>query len=601
MSFSQEDIRFIRSRVEETLGRPVPENVTVKEGEGLTVTSGPEGAVIAAESRAALARGLTHLARAAAEGRKEVRIREKRHFEHCGPYLDLSRNGVMTVDAVKKYIDFSACLGLDMAVLYTEDTYEVPGYPYMGYLRGRLTGDEWRAIDEHGARMGVEVIPSMQALGHMENFLQWRGCDALRDQEDILLADSEETFAFLEAAVSALRGYVRTGTLFIGMDEAETVGLGKYYQLHGARDRFSILERHLRRMIGICEKYGFKPVIWSDMFYKLGSPSGKYYDKDNDIPDEVVASLPRAEMCYWDYYHMEEDWYDRMLKGHERFGPDTSFAGGIWTWSGFLPHPGRTRATMEPALRACLRHGTKRVTATMWGDDGSETSPFLALHQLPLFSEAYWRGEVPGAEEVGAIGAFLTGLSAEAYESFDLFYPDDGDDRVGKALIWCDPMYPIGPEPGKTAAAGERARKALRILEKEPDRDDVLYARALFEVCALKADLMPRIAEKYRAGDRAGMRDLAETEVPRLKMCYDELIKRHRVIWEQAYKRNGWEVMALRYGAVRGRLEDVGLALKRWADGELKILCELEEERLDPARARGNQFYRALVSPMFNQ
>ena len=63
MSFSQEDIRFIRSRVEETLGRPVPENVTVKEGEGLTVTSGPEGAVIAAESRAALARGLTHLAK----------------------------------------------------------------------------------------------------------------------------------------------------------------------------------------------------------------------------------------------------------------------------------------------------------------------------------------------------------------------------------------------------------------------------------------------------------------------------------------------------------------------------------------------------------
>ena len=158
MSFSQEDIRFIRSRVEENLGRPVPENVTVKEGKGLTVTSGPEGAVIAAESRAALARGLTHLARAAAEGRKEVHIREKRHFEHCGPYLDLSRNGVMTVDAVKKYIDFSACLGLDMAVLYTEDTYEVPGYPYMGYLRGRLTGDEWRAIDEHGARMGVEVI-----------------------------------------------------------------------------------------------------------------------------------------------------------------------------------------------------------------------------------------------------------------------------------------------------------------------------------------------------------------------------------------------------------------------------------------------------------
>ena len=97
------------------------------------------------------------------------------------------------------------------------------------------------------------------------------------------------------------------------------------------------------------------------------------------------------------------------------------------------------------------------------------------------------------------------------------------------------------------------------------------------------------------------MKALAETDVPRLAACYDELLKRHRVIWEQAYKRNGWEVMALRYGAVKGRLEDVGLALKRWACGELETLCEMDEERLDPARARGNQFYRALVSPMFNQ
>ncbi len=596
--FSQQEIGFVRAQVEDLLGKKLTGDIRVEEGEGLTVTGDARSAVIAAESLSALARGFFRLAQETHFGRVPVGIREKRHFRSCGPYVDLSRNGVFTTEAARRYIASCAALGMNLLILYTEDTYEVPGYPYLGYLRGRLTRDEWRETDAYARALGVELVPCIQTLGHLENFLQWRASEPLQDQADILLADNEDTYAFLEAAIRSLRECVSTDTLHIGMDEADTVGLGRYFKLHGPVNRFEILERHLKRVVAICEKYGFRPIMWSDMFYRLGSKTNAYYDLEAEIPPEVISRLPKVELCYWDYYHREEKWYDHMLTEHEKFGQDTSFAGGVWVWSGFLPHIGLTRATMEPALKCCLKHGTKRVIATLWGDDGAETNPFLAMNQMPLFSEAMWRGRVPDREEAGETGAFLTGLSEKAFESFSLFYPDDRDRRVGKALIWCDLLYPRGPDDKELAAAAERSREALKILSDEEDREEVLYARALFEVCLMKAEMLPEVRRLYRDGDREGLRAFALERIPALIGKYDELKLRHRRQWEQAFKRNGWEVLALRYGGVKGRLEDVKDALICYADGELDTLCEMDEERLDPARKHGMQFYQVYVTPM---
>ena len=60
------------------------------------------------------------------------------------------------------------------------------------------------------------------------------------------------------------------------MDEAHGVGLGNYYQLHGPTDRFDLLTRHLNRVVEICRELGFRPIMWSDMFYRLGSRVNDY-------------------------------------------------------------------------------------------------------------------------------------------------------------------------------------------------------------------------------------------------------------------------------------------------------------------------------------
>ncbi len=598
--FTSHDIDMLRERVESVTGRRYEGAVSVQEGPGLHVRGDSIRAEITAESRPALARGFFRLMQELEAGASSVDINEEKRFDSCGCFIDCSRNAVMTVEAVKRYMDHMAALGLNLLVLYTEDTFTVPEYPHMGYLRGRYTTDEMKEIDAYAVSLGIELMPCIQTLGHLGQFLQWKPNEHLRDQPTVLMIDDEDTYRFIEAEIKAMRACVSGTRLHIGMDEAHGVGLGRYYAKHGPTDRFELLSRHLARVTAICEKYGFHPIMWSDMFFRLGSKDNEYYDMSSRVPQSVIDALPDVDLCYWDYYHTAPDWYEHMLTEHERMNANTVFAGGVWTWSGFLPQVELTYATMEPGLASCAAHRCRTVLATMWGDDGAETNPFLALSQLPMFSESCWRREGCTRETVAAAGEFLTQLPRQAYEAFGLFYPGAQDVRTGKALIYCDLLYPLGPNAQQLDASLARSARARELLAPYLERLDCRYADALFDVCQRKATLLREIRPRYLAGDREYLRHVAEVDIMALVEAYDRLCGLHKLLWERDMKRNGWEVLALRYGAVTGRLRDVRESLMRYIAGELDTLCELDEEPLDPTRKYGMQFYNVYVSPVFN-
>src|SRR5690606_34416622 len=59
---------------------------------------------------------------------------ETPRLDMAGVMIDVSRNGVLRPDAVRALLRRYALMGLDTVLLYTEDTYEVPGEPFFGYL-----------------------------------------------------------------------------------------------------------------------------------------------------------------------------------------------------------------------------------------------------------------------------------------------------------------------------------------------------------------------------------------------------------------------------------------------------------------------------------
>ncbi|WP_249260941.1 hypothetical protein [Virgibacillus pantothenticus] len=56
----------------------------------------------------------------------------------------------------------------------------------------------------------------------------------------------------------------------------------------------------MQEVVSITEKLGLKPMLWSDMYFRLGSETGGYYDLEAEIPEEVVAAIPDVQLVYWD-------------------------------------------------------------------------------------------------------------------------------------------------------------------------------------------------------------------------------------------------------------------------------------------------------------
>jgi len=594
--FSCDMLSCIRARVQSVTGIVLPYEMDVTVGDGLSVSLESGRARIAAQDKNALARGFFLLSRCVKEGKDSLSVHQARHFSSCGAMVDCSRNAVLTVDAVKRYIDQLACLGMNMLMLYTEDTYEVPEYPYMGYLRGRYSQQDLIELDAYAASMGVELVPCIQTLGHMRQFLQWEENAHLRDQMDVLFIDEEKTYDLIEAQIRSMRACMRTNRIHIGMDEAHGVGLGQYLLKNGMTDRHALLCRHLEKVVSICEKHGFRPIMWSDMFFRLGSKTNEYYDLEADVPQHVIDSIPAVDLCYWDYYHEDEAFYDAMLTQHARMGEKIVFAGGVWTWSGFLPQVKKTEATMFPALAACAKHHVDTVFATLWGDDGAETNVFLASSLLPIFSESCWQGHDCPKEEMILSGECLTGMPRQVLLALGEFYPSEQDVRTGKSLIWCDPLYPIlDPMGDSMDAAIARSEQALSTLAMYQEEPVGTYASLLFEIAKEKARILRDLRNKYLCNDRVWLSKLAQEDLPRLTQQYARLMGIHRRLWERDYKRNGWEVVCLRYGGAMARLADMADELVRYLAGELNTIAELDETPLDPSRRA--QHYAMMVTP----
>jgi hypothetical protein len=125
-------------------------------------------------------------------------IFEDTHFDTLSVMIDTSRCGVPTVNTVERMIDYLAVMGYSMAMLYTEDTVELEGRPFFGYMRGRYTHAQLRAIDDYAFAYGIEVIPCLECYGHMNRYLQWSEARPLRDTKTVLLAREETTFEFVE-------------------------------------------------------------------------------------------------------------------------------------------------------------------------------------------------------------------------------------------------------------------------------------------------------------------------------------------------------------------------------------------------------------------
>lgn len=504
-------------------------------------------------------------------------------YELFGVMLDCSRNAVMKPGEVKRFASVLAGMGYNALMLYTEDTFEVEGEPWFSYMRGGYTAKELREIDAHLKTLGMELIPCIQTLAHFTNLCKMPHYADYFDVDDILLVDDEKTYALIENIFCTLEKTFTSRTVHIGMDEAHLVGLGKYLDRHGFCDRTRLLVRHLGRVCEIARRHGFRPVMWSDMFFRLAN-EGDYYGKDVEFGDEIKSLIPPdVSLAYWDYYHQEQANYDGMLEAHRRLGREIWFAGGAWSWMGFAPMNGYSLATMEPAMKSVRAAGVKNVFITMWGDDGKECS-FYAL--LPsLYALASMAGGEYDREKIAEGFLKRFGIAYGDFLSLDLPNLRRADQEQTKNENLCKCLFYSDPFTGYFDASltflvdyAAYAEK-LRAVKKKgvyASLFDLEEKLCLFLESKYRLGVLTRQA--YRKNDFQALKALAQNDYARAAERLEQFIGAFRTVWLSENKPFGLEVHEARMGGLLLRLRACADRILNYVNGGCDKIDELEHE-----------------------
>lgn len=515
-------------------------------------------------------------------------IREKARFQSSGIMFDCSRNAVLKPQALRFFFRKMALMGLNLGMMYTEDTYEVPGQPFFGYKRGRYTYDELKALDDYASLFGIELCPCIQTLGHLKRILHWPAYHHLRDNDEVLLADLDETYELLDQMIHAATAPYRSKKIHLGMDEAYGVGLGAHLARYGYEDPHSVIGRHLSRVLGICDKYGLHAMMWSDMYFHL---DGRNYHSPGLPSEKAKAAVdPRITLMYWDYYQPKEEAYADALYKHAQFPAPTVFAGGIWTWIGPAPDYPTTLQNTVSGLTACAKANIPLALATAWGDNGGECNLTAALLGLQLYGELTFR---PDYDEDELAQRFRRCCHADAQAFLDLsllnYMPgmkDNPSDPVNacKFMLYQDPLIQLfeADTAGYAMAEhfGSLVTRYARYALENPDYALLFdFYTALANALALKCVWHEQAGDAVRSRNREQAAALADG-IPATVEALDTLRVVWRRLWESTNKPNGFEIIEVRMGGIAARMATAGEKMRAFALGQVDTIPELEEQAL---------------------
>lgn len=526
-----------------------------------------------------------------------------------GVMLDCSRNAVVKPQKVKEFAGIIKQMGYDTLMLYTEDTYEIESQPYFGHLRGKYTKQELKDIDKYCVEIGIELVPCIQTLAHLNQMFVWNNIyDDINDCRDVLLVEEEKTNNLIRDMLKTLSECYTSRKIHLGMDEAYGLGDGKYKAKHGEQERFEILNRHLHTVCDMANEYGFKPMVWSDMFVKCARNMGLYDDCNEQKKQEFFqkAKLPEnISLVYWDYYSTEKEVYDQKIKANKIFGREVCFAGGAWNWRGFAPYNAMSITRTDLAFDACRENNIDNIIITTWGDDSAECSPFAILPTLMFAAE-----KIKGNTNLEDIKKKFFGIVGADFDSFMLldkmnypggYHTDIYDEDImahkilpykgdytynyapTKYLLYNDPF--MGIRDYICTDADNSYYKDMKDKLENVDAGKYSYLFEsyikLAEVLSVKSALGIKTRKAYLENNKDAITDLLN-EYNIAINAIKAFIKAHRVRWFEENKPHGFDVQDIRLGGIMQRLESSKERLESFASGEIDSIPELEEKVLPP-------------------
>lgn len=507
-------------------------------------------------------------------------------IKELGVMINCSQEAVRTIEGLKRLIGHVKLMGYTYIMLYTEDTYEIEDEPFFGYLRGRYSKTEIKEIVEYCQKIDIEVVPCIQTLGHLKTVLQFEAFSDVKNTEDTLLVGCEKTYELIEKMIRTCAECFLSKRINVGMDEAESLALGKYLKLHGQKNGFEVLLYHIKRVAEIAKKYGFEPFMWSDMLFKLAR--GYYYSLNDDMPLWVIEEFKKTGMnlIFWDYFE-DEKLYDSMIKQHERFGAEIWFAGTACNWIGFATSNFHSLEKTRMAINSCEKAGITNFLQTLWG--GTRCSDYAVLPTL-FFTAEYARGN----RDIQSIKQKFNELFEESWDDFmlfDMILPDsikitDDITSGGFQYLVADPFLSkfdsTITNEGLEAEVYKKYAQKFKNAEMRSKNFKQIFAKhaAYAKVLSLRYNLGVKTRKAYKNKDLVSLKNIV-VEFDNTIKAMQEFITIFKQVFFSEMKGHGYCVFDMRFGGVLARLQTCRARLVDYLNKNIERIEELETDVVD--------------------
>ena len=508
-------------------------------------------------------------------------------FKRFGTFLDCSRNSVINLPSLKRWVDYTKAMGYNSMTLYCEDTYEVEGEPYFGYARGRYSKAELKEIHDYAKSQGMELFPTINTLAHLGTLFRWKNYAEINDTADILLCEDPRTYDLIDKMFATCSECFESRTIAVCMDEAELLGRGKYLELNGYHERIDIFKRHMAEVCKIAKKYNYEMVIFSgDMPFRLATLNDNYSDTQAQVQVDVSDFVPDIGVLeYWDYYKRDKEDYKALMNIHQQIKKEGAwYLGGVWTWHAFTPENYYSTRALRNSMQACRELGVENVAVAIFGDDGGECPRFSVMPGM-FYASQIAKG-ITDEDEIKKNFEEMFHIPYDAFLLLDLTQRNEADEycvHPTRYILYNDPFIGLMDLtlPDHTRADHEALVKLLKPWCSHKEWGYLFQtAHDLCAVTAEKCDIGPRIRAAYKAGDKKQLKKLAK-ELRRIRKLVEQFHKSFRKQWMIESKSFGFEVSDARIGGVMLRLSTCADILEQYIRGEIEHIEELEMEQLD--------------------
>lgn len=267
---------------------------------------------------------------------------------------DYGRNQLPTIEDHKRSIRFLARYKMNTYLWFIEpDHFAYAFDPSIGADYDRFTFEEIRELTEYAEQFHVEIIPTVELLGHMEMLLshpKYRSLAELPGGGD-LCAVCEDSFQLVSKLVAEIAPAFRSRYFHCGLDESFAIGKGRSAEAVRQRGLENVFADYYRRMNELVRSHGKTMMMYADIV--LAHPA-------------MIDLLPRdIVMMFWDY--MPQERYSGLDK-LQQAGFTMTALSGLWDWVALYPIYDAGFRNMETLARQSAELEVMGHFVSSWGD-----------------------------------------------------------------------------------------------------------------------------------------------------------------------------------------------------------------------------------------